>query len=126
MFSNKVQCHDGMTMEFPSRYTVEINRAFTAFLRLFEAQDILNQVSRLNGKTLATLIYLKSVSDLPSCRQIRQTLQLTISALEEGFSVLTSPLVDMEHDARDLNVSMLFLVPEHFCVIELTPLKFNL
>ena len=58
-FSNKVQCHDGMTMEFLSKYTVEVNRAFTAFLRLFEIQDTLNQVSRLNEQTLV------GYSDLP-------------------------------------------------------------
>ena len=126
MFSNKVQCHDGMTMEFPARYTVEINRAFTAFLRLFEAQDILNQVSRLNGKTLATLIYLNLFRQICLRSPKLQTDSSYISALEEGLSVLTSPLVDMEHDGRDLNVNMLFLVSEHFCVIELTLLKFNL
>ena len=39
-------------MEFLSKYTAEINRAFTAFLRLFEIQDVLNQVSKLNSKSL--------------------------------------------------------------------------
>jgi len=40
-------------------------------------------------------------------------------------------MVDIEHDGHDLNVNMLFLVPEindneNFCVTEhLTPLKFN-
>jgi len=55
-FSNKVQCHDGMTMEFLSQYIVEINRAFTGFLRLFEIQDILNQVSQLNRENVGWLL----------------------------------------------------------------------
>jgi len=133
-FSNKVQCHDSMTMEFFSKYTVEINRAFTAFLRLFEIQDTLNQVSRLNGKTLVGYSDLPKFvsSNLSPKLQTDSSLQLTISALEKGLSVLASPMVDIEHDGHDLNVNMLFLVPEivsneNFCVIEhLTPLKFNL
>ena len=64
--------------------------------------------------------------------QTDSSLQLTISTLEKGLSVLASPMVDIEHDGHDLNVDMLFVVPkiasnENFCVIEhLTPLKFNL
>ena len=54
-FSNSVQCHESMTMEFLSKYSAEVNRAFTAFLRLFEIQDTLNQVSRLNDRTLVGL-----------------------------------------------------------------------
>ena len=59
-------------------------------------------------------------------------LKLTVTTLEHGLSVLASPMVDVEHDARDLNVNILFLAPEiatksNFCVVEhLTPLKFNL
>lgn len=111
-----------MTMEFLSKYTVEINRAFT-----------LNQVSRLNGKALVGYSDLPKFvsSNLSPKLQTDSSLQLTISALEEGLSVLTSPLVDMEHDGRESNVNILLLVPEiasneNFCVIELTPLKFNL
>ena len=123
-----------MTMEFLSKYTVEINPAFTAFLRLFEIQDILNQISRLNRKALVGYSDLPKFvsSNLSPKLQTDSSLQLTISALEEGLSVLATPMVDMEHDGHDLNVNMLFLVPEiksneNFCVIEhLTPLKFNL
>ena len=55
-----------------------------------------------------------------------------ITALEEFLSVLASPMIDVEHDGRDLKVNILLLVPEianeeNFCVIEhLTPIKFNL
>ena len=58
-------------------------------------------------------------------------LKLTVTTLEQGLSV-ASPMVDVEHDAHDLNVNILFLAPEiatksNFCVVEhLTPLKFNL
>ena len=42
-FSNKIKCTQGLTMEFFSKYAAEMNRAFAAFLRLFEIQDTLNQ-----------------------------------------------------------------------------------
>ena len=63
---------------------------------------------------------------------IDPSLKLTITALEEGLSLLASRVIDVEHDGQDLNVNILLLVPEivheeNFCVIEhLTPLKFNL
>ena len=47
-------------------------------------------------------------------------------------SVLASPMLDVEHNGRDLKVNILLLAPEianksNFCVVEhLTPLKFNL
>ena len=58
-FSNKIKCNQGLTMEFLSKYTAEMNHAFAAFLRLFEIQDTLNQISRLNSRALL------GYSDLP-------------------------------------------------------------
>ena len=134
LFSNSLKCNDGLTMEFLSKYTAEINRAFTAFLRLFEIQDVLNQVSQLNRKTLVGYSDLPKFisSNLSPKLQSDPSLQLSITALEEGLSVLASPMVDVEHDGHDLSVNILLLVleivsKENFCVIEhLTPLKFNL
>ena len=133
-FSNKIKCKQGLTMEFFSKYAAEMNRAFAAFLRLFEIQDTLNQIFRLNSKTLI------GFSDIPefvsaqlSSRLIADdTLRSTVSALKRGLSVLASPMVDVEHDGRELNVNVLVMAPEilssnNFCVAEhLTPLKFNL
>ena len=121
-------------MEFLSKYSAEINRAFSAFLRLFEIQDTLNQVSQLNKKTLVGYSDLPKFisSHLSSQLVVEPSLGLTITALEEGLSVLASPMVDVEHDGRDLSVNILMLAPEiesknNFCVVEhLTPLKFNL
>lgn len=124
-FSNSVRCHEFMTMDFVSKYSAEVNRAFAAFLRLLEIQDTLNQVSQLNRKTLV------DYSDLPkfiswhllATLLIDPSLQLAKTALEEGLSVLASPMVDVEHEGCDLNVNVLLLVPEiaskeNFCVIE--------
>ena len=134
LFSNSVKCHESLTMEFLSKYSAEINRAFSAFLRLFEIQDTLNQVSQLNTKTLVGYSDLPKFisSHLSSQLVVEPSLGLTITALEEGLSVLASPMVDVEHDGRNLSVNILMLAPEiesknNFCVVEhLTPLKFNL
>ena len=135
VFSNSTKCYETTTMEFLSKYTAEVNRAFTAFLRLFEVQDTLSQISRLNGKTLV------GYSDLPKFLSsqlspklfVDPSLALTATTLEQGLSVLASPMVDVEHDGYDLMLyNILFLAPEianksNFCVVEhLTPLKFNL
>ena len=133
-FSNKIKCNQGFTMEFLSKYAAEMNRAFAAFLRLFEIQDTLNHISRLNSRALI------GYSDLPefvsaqlsSRLMVDDTLRSTVSALKRGLSVLASPMVDVKHDGRELNVNILAIAPEilssnNFCVVEhLTPLKFNL
>ena len=106
VFSNSTKCYETTTMEFLSKYTAEVNRAFTAFLRLFEVQDTLSQISRLNGKTLV------GYSDLPKFLSsqlspklfVDPSLALTATTLEQGLSVLASPMVDVEHDGRELNV----------------------
>ena len=59
-------------------------------------------------------------------------MKLTISALEEGLSVLASPMVDVERDGHNLTVDILLLAPvigdqNHLCVVQhLTSLKFNI
>ena len=39
-------------MKFFSKYAAEMKHAFAAFLRLFDIQDTLNQIFRLNSKAL--------------------------------------------------------------------------
>ena len=133
-FSNKVKCNQGLTMEFSSKYAAEINRTFAAFLRLFEIQDTLNQISRLNSWALIGYSALPEFvsAQLSSWLMADDTLRSIVSALKRGLSVLASPMVDVKHDGRKLNVNILVIAPEilssnNFCVVEhLTPLKFNL
>ena len=68
-------------------------------------------------------------SDLPkfvashfSAKLVDPSLKLTISALEEGLSVLASPMVDVERDGHNLTVDILLLAPvigdqNHLCVV---------
>ena len=71
-------------------------------------------------------------SHLSAKLSIDPSLRLTITALEEGLSVLAGPMVDVEHDCQNLTTDILLLAPEimdknSFCVVEhLTPLKFNI
>ena len=132
-FANTVRCHEGLTMEFLSKYTAGLSRAFVAFFRLFEIQDTLSLVSHLNGKTLIGYSDLPKfvASHLSAKLVVDPSLKLTVSALEEGLSVLASPMVDVEHDGRNLTVDILLLAPvigdqNDLCVVErLTSLKFN-
>lgn len=82
MFSNSVQCHESLTMEFLSKYSAEVNRAFAAFLRLFEIQDTLSQISRLNGRILIGYSDLPKFvsSHLSSKLSTDPSLALTVSA----------------------------------------------
>ena len=77
-----------MTMDFLSKYSAEVNRAFAAFLRLFEIQDTLSQITQLNGKTLVGYSDLPKFisSHLSAKLLIDPSLKLTITALEEGLS----------------------------------------
>ena len=133
-FANSVRCREGLTMEFLFKYTAEINRAFVAFLRLFEIQDTLSQISHLKDKPLIGYSDLPKFisSHLSAKLSIDPSLRLTVTALEEGLSVLAGPMVDVEHDGQNLTIDILLLAPEitdkdSFCVVEhLTPLKFNI
>ena len=121
-FSNKIKCTQGLTVEFFSKYVAEMSCAFAVFLRLFEIQDTFNQMFRLNSKTLI------GYSDIPEFASAQllsrlladDTLRATVSALKRGLSVLASPMVDVEHDGRELNVNVLVMAPEilssNFCV----------
>ena len=92
---DKIKCKQGLTMEFFSKYAAEMNRSFAAFLRLFEIQDTLNQIFRLNSKTLI------GYSDIPefvsaqlSSRLIADdTLRSTVSALKRALWLTSNTTV---------------------------------
>ena len=71
--------------EFLFKYTAEINHAFVAFLRLFEIQDTLSQISHLNNKPLVGYSDLPTFisSHLSAKLSIDPSLRLTITALEK-------------------------------------------
>ena len=99
-------------MEFLSKYTASLSRAFVAFLRLFKIQDTLSLVSHLTGKTFTGYSDLPKfvASHLSGKLVVDPSLKLTVSALEEGLSVLASSMVDVERDGRNLTVDIIFIV----------------
>ena len=111
-------------MEFLSKYTAGLSRAFVAFLRLFKIQHTLSLVSHLTGKMFTGYSDLPKfvASHLSTKLVVDPSLKLTVSALEEGLSVLLTSMVDVERDGRNLTVDILLLAPviadqNHLCVV---------
>ena len=133
-FSNTADCHHALLLEFLSKYSAEINRAFTALLRLSEIQDLLSQVSHLSQKTLIGFADLpRFITDRLSFNLKKDsTMEITVDALEQGFSVLALPMVDYEYQQKHLELNILVSVPEitstnHLCTIEhLSPISINI
>lgn len=93
-------------------YTAEINRAFAAFLRLFEIQDTLSQISHHEKSSVGYSDLPKFMSSHLSAKlSTDHSLRLTKSALKQGLSVLASPMVDVEHSGQDLTLNILLLAP---------------
>ena len=133
-FAKKSNCHSTLLLEFLSKYSAEVNRAFSSLLRLMEIQDIFEQVSKLNQEVLVGYSNLPKfiTSQLSIQLDHDKSMALTVKALEEGLSVLARPLIDVEHKGQTLELNMLFAAPQistmdSFCTIEyLRPLKFNI
>ena len=59
-------------------------------------------------------------------------MEITVDALEQGFSVLALPMVDYEYQQKHLELNILVSVPEitstnHLCTIEhLSPISINI
>ena len=99
-FADHENCHFNNFMEFLSKFSLEVTRAFSTLLRLLEIKDISHQTQKLHAKESVGL------QDLPafvsSALQLRLQqlphLQSTSAALDSGFSLLLQPLVDISYD----------------------------
>ena len=88
-------CHFNLNQEFLSLYSLEVNKAFGALLRLTEIDDLVRQFSHLSRKTLV------GFPDLPrfltSQLELRlsrfHSLSATVSALRAGFALMIEPVV---------------------------------
>lgn len=133
-FSKIEQCHHNSLLEFMSHFSTSINRAFYAILRLNEIQDILNQITHLTQKVLIGYSHFPRflATDISPRLDSDRSMTLTEKALKEGFPLLVNPLVNIEHTGRQLELSVLFTVPEisdlnSFCTVELlSPIKYNI
>ncbi|KAL9955895.1 hypothetical protein ACROYT_G037293 [Oculina patagonica] len=109
------QCHYPSNMEFLSLYSLQVNRAMSAMLRLTEIEDVLRPLSRLTRKTLV------SFADLPRFLTTELNVRLatiptlvhTLDALKSGFATIIQPLVDYEFQQnKKLQLNLLFTLPE--------------
>lgn len=133
-FSKIEQCHHNSILEFISHFSTSVNRAFYALLRLTEIQDTLTQITHLTPKMLVGYSNLpRFVATEISVRlDADNSMALTENALKEGFPLLVNPLVNIEHTGKQLDLSILFTVPEipnmrSFCTVEyLSPIKCNI
>lgn len=133
-FSQAEQCHHHSLLEFMSHFSTSTNRAFYSLLRLNEIQDTLNQITHLTQKTLVGFSQLPRfiTTEISARLDTDQSMSITTKALKEGFPLLINPFVNIEHTGKQLDVSVLFTIPEisslnSFCTVELlSPIKYNI
>ena len=122
-------------MEFLSHYTMQMNRALSALLRLFELEDFARQSSRISQQELIGYQDLPQAisTELEAQLSTIPDLQSTMDALRAGYSLLIRPLLDYDFTSNHkFRLNILLTVPQlpvknAFCTLEsLTPLKYNL
>ena len=132
-FAKQERCNFRTSLEFFSKHSTAVSRAFMSLLRLTEIQNIIHQFHKLAKQSLF------GSSDLPEflSGEIRRTmdsnsnLYFTAKAFSKGFPVMVNPMIDIEHTGAQVEASLLFTIPEisnlkSFCTLEyLSPLKFN-
>ena len=134
-YAKDQNCHFNLHQEFTSIYTMEVNKALIALLRLTEIDDLLRQLAHLSRKNLV------SFADLPGFLSTELTIKLssvsalanTVDALKDGFPLIIEPLVDYQlSTSRNLQLHLLFTLPtldtqQAICTIEqLVPLSYQI
>ena len=133
-FANTADCNHVLLIEFISKYSAEVNRAFSALLRLSEIQNVLSQISHFSQKTLI------GFPDFPQFITDRLTfelekdpdMQMTVKVLKQSFAILALPMVNYEYHSNHLELSILLPVPEitninSLCTIQhLSSIKINI
>ena len=130
----KEQCHYQENMEFLSLYSLQVNRATSAMLRLNEIEDILRQLLHLARKTLISFAYLPRFLTMELNVRLAAipALAHTLDALKSGFATIIQPLVDYEFQQhKKLQLNLLFTLPEispskSLCTVEqLRPITYQ-
>ena len=133
VFPKSNTCHDSIMLEFLSKHSTAVNCAFVSLWHVAEIQDILQQFTSLEARTLFGFPHLASFlhSQILTCFSTDSTMLHTSRALDNGFPLFINPMVDIEHQGSHIEASVLLTLPEipneeAFCTIaNLTPLKFN-
>ena len=100
------KCHESILLEFFSKHSNTVNRAFVALLCLTEIQDVLHQFAALETKTLFGFPHLPPFLHPQILTQFTtdMTKQYTAKALDEGFPLFINPMVDIEHEVLMLRL----------------------
>lgn len=113
-FASKEQCHYETSLEFLSKYTMQMNRVLSSLLHLLELEDFTRQTEPVTKRDLI------GNNDLPRSIATELSAQLsaipslrgTSSALNNGFPLLIRPLLDYDFTANHkFNLNILFTVP---------------
>ena len=129
-FAETNTCHDSILLEFLSKHSNAVNRAFAALLRLSEIQDTLHQFATLETLTLFGFSHLPAFLHPQILTRLStdQSMTYTAKALDEGFPLFINPMVDIEHQGSHIEAGVLLTLPvvpdtNAFCTIEyLSPL----
>ena len=127
-------CHFNLNQEFISLYSLEVNKALSALLRLNEIDDLVRQLAHLSRKTLVGFPDLPRflTADLELRFSRLPSLAPTIAALRNGFSLMMEPVVDFQlASSRTMQIHLVFTLPEldntnALCTLEqLIPISYN-
>ena len=128
-------CHFNLNQEFISLYSMEVNKALSALLRLTEIDDLVRQLAHLSRVTLVGFPDLPRflAADLALRFSRIPSLSSTVAALQRGFSLMIEPIVDFQlANSRSMQIHLVFTFPElanttAICTLEqLVPLSYQI
>ena len=95
----KSRCKMNTIHEFLGYLSAKIMNLLLTVFRLLEAEDILRQAKRLEGKTLVSYVELPSfvTHELSRQLQVFKDMSVTSRALEMGYPLLIEPLLEYKH-----------------------------
>ena len=129
------KCHHDSSLEFLSKYTMEVNRALTSLLHLQELDDFVRQAEKITSHELAGFKDLPCSISTELSAQLSAILSLnsTIKALDRGFPLIIRRLLNYDFSTNNkFKINIFFTVPSltpnnNFCTVQsLTPLKYNI
>ena len=106
-------CHFNLNQEFLSLYSMELNKALSALLRLEEIDDLVPQLTHLSKKTLVGFSDLLRflTADLELLLSQFSSLSPTLAALRNGFDLMVEPVIDFQI-SHIMQIYLVFTLPE--------------
>ena len=108
-------CHFNLNQEFLSLYSMEVNKALSALLRLVEIDDLVRQLTHLSKKTLVGFSDIPRflTADLEFRLSQFSSLSPTLASLRNGFDLMVEPVMDFQiAKSRIMQIHLVFTLPE--------------